>query len=112
MKYIPGFEGIYSATKNGRIYSHKSKKYLKPNIVKGREIVHLCVNYKHSFHFIHKLIYITFKGEIPEGLEIDHINENKRDNRLKNLQLLTHQENVQKYFNHNPRERLTNGRFA
>ena len=37
-----------------------------------------------------------FKGLIPRCFEVDHINENKYDNRIKNLQLLTHKQNVGK----------------
>ena len=37
-----------------------------------------------------------FKGLIPRCLEIDHINNCKTDNRIKNLQLLNHKQNVGK----------------
>ena len=37
-----------------------------------------------------------FKGVIPRCFEVDHINNFKSDNRLKNLQLLTHKQNVEK----------------
>ena len=33
---------------------------------------------------------------IPRFFEVDHINEIKSDNRIKNLQLLSHKQNVQK----------------
>ena len=44
----------------------------------------------------HRIVYETFNGEIPEGYEIDHINSVRDDNRLCNLQLLTHTENLKK----------------
>lgn len=44
----------------------------------------------------HRIVYETFHGEIPEGYEIDHINSVRDDNRLCNLQLLTHTENLKK----------------
>ena len=37
-----------------------------------------------------------FKGLIPRCLEIDHTNNCKTDNRIKNLQLLNHKQNVGK----------------
>ena len=44
----------------------------------------------------HRFVYEVIKGKIPSNLEIDHINGNKTDNRIKNLQLLTHQQNIEK----------------
>ena len=40
-----------------------------------------------------------FKETIPSYLEVDHINNLKTDNRIKNLQLLTHKQNVGKSLN-------------
>lgn len=42
---------------------------------------------------IHRLIYEAFKGEIPEGMEIDHIDRNKRNNNPDNLRVVTKIEN-------------------
>lgn len=41
----------------------------------------------------HRLIWEVFNGEIPKGMEIDHINTIRNDNRLKNLRLVTIKEN-------------------
>lgn len=43
---------------------------------------------------VHRAVYETFVGEIPEGYEIDHINIKRADNRLENLRLVTHKENM------------------
>ena len=45
---------------------------------------------------VHRLVWETFNGEIPKGYEIDHINAVRDDNRLENLQLLTHLDNMRK----------------
>lgn len=42
----------------------------------------------------HRVIWETFKGEIPDGYEIDHINNIRDDNRLENLRCVTHKENM------------------
>lgn len=43
---------------------------------------------------VHRLVYETFVGEIPQGYEIDHIEGNKEDNRLEMLRCVTHEENM------------------
>lgn len=45
---------------------------------------------------VHRFIWECFNGLIPDEKEIDHINNIRDDNRLCNLQLLTHQQNCKK----------------
>ena len=40
------------------------------------------------------MVYEAFNGQIPEGLQVNHINEIKTDNRLENLNLMTAKENL------------------
>lgn len=42
----------------------------------------------------HRIVFEAAHGDIPEGLEIHHRNHVKTDNRIDNLTLVTHQENV------------------
>ena len=42
---------------------------------------------------VHRFVYECYHGIIPDGLVTDHINDDRIDNRLYNLQLLTQQEN-------------------
>ena len=44
----------------------------------------------------HRVIYIAANGHIPDGMVVDHINNDKSDNRICNLQLLTAKENSRK----------------
>ena len=48
-----------------------------------------------------RLIYVWFKGDIPDGYVVDHINNNSFDNRPENLQLLTVGDNLKKRFEDN-----------
>jgi len=41
----------------------------------------------------HRLIYIFHNGEIADGLYIDHIDQDKLNNNIENLRLVTNQEN-------------------
>ena len=43
--------------------------------------------------YVHRLVWMAFYGEIPTGMEIDHISTDKTDNSLDNLRMLTHTDN-------------------
>ena len=43
-----------------------------------------------------RFVFEAIKGVIPKGLETDHLNEVKRDNRIENLQILTKKQNIEK----------------
>jgi hypothetical protein len=49
----------------------------------------------------HKIIWVIHFGDIPQGFFIDHINGVRNDNRIENLRMVTHRENVR----NNPRSR-------
>ena len=51
---------------------------------------------KPKVYYQHRFVYEVFEGPIPKWFEIDHINNDKTDNRIENLQLVTHKENISK----------------
>lgn len=55
---------------------------------------YLRVHTKLGTAYVHRIIYETFVGPIPDGYEIDHINTVKTDNRLENLRWVTPKENM------------------
>lgn len=86
----------YEVYEDGRIYSYKSKKFLKPNTVKGGyQQVRLFDNEgKPKFYLLHRVIYESVTGEqIPKGMQINHISENKTENMITNLELLSPKQN-------------------
>ena len=89
----------YAANKDGDIYSLKRKKILNKNKDYNGYLFFYIYNKKlekQKFYFQHRFVYEVFCGPIPRCFEIDHVNSCKSDNRLKNLQLLTHKQNVEK----------------
>ena len=90
--------GNYAASKNGDIISLRTKRIISKNKVNGYfkfQVVDSKLE-KPKNYFQHRFIYEVFKGVIPRCLEIDHINNIKTDNRIKNLQLLSHYYNTGK----------------
>lgn len=70
----------------------KNDKLMQKSICKTRS-GYLQVCTKIGKKSVHRIIWESFKGEISEGMEIDHINAIRDDNRLENLRLVTHKEN-------------------
>lgn len=48
----------------------------------------------HKHYLIHRLVYSTFKGDIPTDMNVNHIDENPANNKLSNLNLMTHKDNI------------------
>ena len=94
-KAVPGYENKYWVSNMGQIKSLNFKGSKKEHMLspfKGRNgyaLVELCGIAK----TVHSIVWTTFNGPVPEGQQINHINEIKTDNRLENLNLMTRKEN-------------------
>lgn len=87
-KEIPSCPSYY-ASKEGIILNSFGR------ILSGSERNgYLRVNFANGHHSIHRLIWETFNGEIPDGMVIDHIDGNRSNNALSNLRLVTQSENM------------------
>lgn len=58
----------------------------------------------HKKFAVHRLVMRTFVGPLPLGYQINHINANKSDNRLVNLEYCTPKENTEHAFANNLRK--------
>ena len=45
----------------------------------------------------HRFVWTQHNGKIPKGMEIDHVNGKRYDNRIENLQMLTKKQNNQRW---------------
>ena len=89
----------YAASKNGDIISLKTKRILSKIKQHSGQFSFSLYDIKlekPKTYYQHRFIYEVFKGTIPRFFQIDHINNCKKDNRLKNLQLLSPSQNSQK----------------
>lgn len=99
-KDIEGYEGLYRISSLGRVkslnYNHTGKeKILKPRVDSGGYLqVNLSKNGKVKMFLVHRLVLSTFKP-IPnmEEMDCNHIDENKANNNIKNLNWMTREEN-------------------
>lgn len=48
-----------------------------------------------KFDKVHRIVWMLFNGPIPEGMEINHIDMNKSNNNISNLELVTHKRNLE-----------------
>lgn len=97
IKNIPG----YYITTTGKVIGKRGKELKQITNRSGYAYIPLYLNGKIVNRFIHRLVYQTFIGEIEKGYTIDHIDENKKNNRLENLQQLKRKENWQKFIDKN-----------
>lgn len=93
---LGGYESKYKITNDGRIYSEYLGDFLKPFYSKGG-YVRVKLNYgdRSKKFMMHRLVAMAFIPN-PNNLPVvDHINRNRADNRVENLQWVTTQENCQ-----------------
>lgn len=91
-KAIKGFEN-YLITDTGRVYSLKSKKYLRAtDNGSGYLYVNLCICNSREQHYIHRLVAEAFIGNPENKPTVDHINRVRHDNRVENLRWATRSE--------------------
>ena len=79
---------VYRKDKSGKLILCKQRTNEK-----GYMIITVTIP-KHTNLKIHRLVWITFNGPIPDGMEIDHQDANKENNELSNLKCCTHKENM------------------
>lgn len=100
---IDGIPTIYSITEYGNIRNDNTMKIIKPCInTSDRPYVCLYINGSAKIMLIQKLVYETFIGPIPNGMTIDHIDENFLNNHYTNLRLLSRRDNIKAYLANHP----------
>lgn len=104
---IEGYEGLYQVSNCGRVKSldryvttkkgimFYKGKILRPGKDRGGYLyVILGKDTKRTTFSIHRLVWTAFNGQRPEGMQINHIDEDKSNNAIENLNLMTPKENT------------------
>lgn len=94
--------GIWYCEKDGTPWSNNNNRYgfrsyLKPlstKTNKNNRYVQIIINKKH--YKWHILVYKHFKGDVPQGEEIDHFDNIRSNNLIDNLQPKPHSNNCRK----------------
>jgi len=112
-KDIPGYEGLCQVSNMGNIKSLPRKrncmgggyfitkeKIVKGTIVRGGYLsFNINKNSEVKHYRTHQLVAMAFLGHKPDGtsaIVVDHIDNNRINNRLDNLQLISQRENTSK----------------
>lgn len=89
-KPLKNFDNLYGINSDGIIINFKTNKLIYGSDRNGYKRF----EYKNHVYSIHRLVYETFIGPIPEGMKVDHIDGNRSNNSLSNLRLVTQSDNM------------------
>ncbi len=118
-KDIIEFENMYQISNYGRVKSlerkSKNNRLLKEKILKtsldgsGYHLLGLNKNNKKYMRYIHRLVADHFLEIKREGIKlvVDHIDNDKNNNNVNNLQIITNRENCSK----NSKENTSTSKF-
>ena len=101
-KDVQGYEGLYQVSNLGRVKSFQLGEgtLLNPSLArKGYLCVELRLSGKRKRFRIHRLVAMAFIPNIENKPEVNHINGIKTDNRIENLEWVTHLENISHAWN-------------
>lgn len=106
-KDIPGYSGLYYASNLGNVKSYrknKNGKLIKPSLSHGYKQVVLYKNNSSKTRKVHRCVIEAFIG--ISAKEVNHINGNRADNNIENLEYCTRSENQKHAYkiNNNYRE--------
>ena len=92
MKEIPNYPN-YFVTKDGRVWSNKTNRFLFTSLIRRYTQVVLCKQGKPFCRRVHRLMLEAFVGKCPKGMEACHNDGNPLNNNLANLRWGTRREN-------------------
>ena len=93
-KDVLDYEEYYEVSNLGNVRSKKTNKYLKLSNKNNYYIIALCKpNEKRKLFRVHRLVATAFIPNPDNKAEVNHIDKNKLNNNVNNLNWMSHQEN-------------------
>ena len=93
-KPVVGFEGLYEVSNLGVVRGLKRGNVLKPGSTGRYLFVVLCKDGKRTDKLVHRVVAEAFCENKFNKPEVNHINEDRFDNRAENLEWCTRVENI------------------
>jgi len=93
-KDVIGYEGLYKVSSVGNV-KNRFGRNLKPSFGRGYKRVVLFSKAKDTTKYVHRLVAESFLLNLEKKQTVNHINGNKLDNKIENLEWLTQKENIQ-----------------
>ena len=91
---VVGFDN-YEVSNLGKIRNIKSRRVLKPQLRRDGYLMHgLWKNNKKKHLLLHRIVATAFIDNPEEKPQVNHIDENKLNNNLSNLEWCTARENI------------------
>lgn len=93
---LDGYSNYEIYPDTGQVFSYKTNRFLKGfKDTKGYQRIRLLNDNNNEQQWkVHRLIWTVVNGEIPDGMQINHLDERKDNNCISNLNLMTPKENV------------------
>lgn len=100
VKDLPSQEELWELfdynPETGELFNRETGHALGTRTKDGPQLLkHIRAKIDGSEYLAHRIIWTMVNGQIPEGMTIDHINCDSRDNRLCNLRLATQRQQLQ-----------------
>ena len=97
---IAGYEGLYAINNDGKVWSYRKNMFLKSYLARGYFKVCLCKDKIRRQVLIHRLVAEAFIPNPTNLPQINHIDENKKNNCVENLEWCDAKHNIN-YGGHN-----------